>query len=419
MKKQVLVRGLMIILVVSGVMISFGAGMVAGVGVRPVHAEDTPGEFGVFWEVWSHVVDDFVDRERVDFSAMTYGAIRGMLATLGDENHTTFFTPEEAKQQESSLEGEFEGIGAFVGMEEGVFRIIAPIHGSPAEEAGLKAGDAVLAVDGDAVGGKEEWEIISLIRGPAGTEVTLTILHPEAEEPVDVRITRGRIEVDSVLWSPVPGTDIVYLQIAQFAEDTTSELMKALEEINTHQPGFAGMILDLRNNPGGYLMVAQSVASQFLPEGATILYERDAQGELSEYLSMGSGLAREIPMIVLINEGTASAGEILAGALQQNGRARLVGETTLGTGTVLRPYQLSDGSVLRLGVTNWLTPDQSLLKDQGVSPDVPIALDPETPMLDSFGLEEMQASGTQEIADSQFKSALLLLRLQLRTASRS
>jgi carboxyl-terminal processing protease len=301
-------------------------------------------------------------------------------------------------------------------MEEGVFRILAPIHGSPAEEAGLLAGDIVLKVNGEEVIGKEEWEIISLIRGPAGTDVTLTIMHPESDEAEEITITRGRIQVDSVLWAPIPGTNLAYLQIAQFAEDTAGELRTALQEINAHAPAFDGLILDLRNNPGGYLMVAQSVASQFLPEGEIILYERDADGNLTEYRSMGEGLAREIPMIALINPGTASAGEILAGALQQNGRARLVGETTLGTGTVLRPYQLSDGSVLRLGVTNWLTPDQSLLKDQGVSPDVPIALDPATPMLDSFALEEMDAEALRAVEDPQFKSALLLLRLQLMNA---
>lgn len=411
-------RFLWVTIVVVGLLLSFGGGMLAGAGIQPVRAQEDPGEFSVFWEVWNHVNDDFVDRDKVDFTEMTYGAIRGMLATLGDDNHTVFFTPEEAEQQASSLQGEFEGIGAYVGMEEGVFRILAPIHGSPAEAAGLLAGDILLKVDGDEIMGKEEWEIISLIRGPAGTDVTLTIMHPESDEAEDITITRGRIQVDSVTWAPIPGTDLAYLQISQFAEDTAGELRTALQEINAHTPAFQGIVLDLRNNPGGYLMVAQSVASQFLPEGDIILYERDADGNLTEYRSMGEGLAREIPMIALINPGTASAGEILAGALQQNGRAKLVGETTLGTGTVLRPYQLSDGSVLRLGVTNWLTPDKSLLKDQGVSPDVPITLDPAIPMLDSFALEEMDANELRAVEDPQFKSALLLLRLQLMNAQK-
>lgn len=167
-----------------------------------MHPEDA-GDFGVFWEVWNHVTDDFVDRDKVDFTKMTYGAIRGMLARSRRKSYN-LFTPEEAKQQASSLEGSFEGIGAYVGMEEGVFRIIAPIHGSPAEAAGLLAGDIVQKVDGEAIPGMEEWQVISKIRGPAGSTVLLTVLHPEAEEAVDLEFQRGTINVDSVLWAPIP-----------------------------------------------------------------------------------------------------------------------------------------------------------------------------------------------------------------------
>jgi carboxyl-terminal processing protease len=401
------------LLVIAGMLAAFVVGVAAGGFVSPVRAADAPDGFDVFWEVWNHVSEDFVDRDRVDFADMTYGAIRGMLATLGDENHTTFFTPEEARQQESSLEGSFEGIGAYVGSEDGVFRIIAPIHGSPAEAAGLLAGDVVLMVDGEVVSGMEEWEIISKIRGPAGSSVTLTVLHPEAEEPVEVEIQRGTINIDSVLWAPIPGTELAYLQISQFAEDTDKELIKALDEINAQSPAFKGVVLDLRNNPGGYLHQAINVASQFLPEDSVVLYERNAKGELDKHVAKSGGRLLDMPMITMINEGTASAGEILAGALQQNGRSRLVGQTTLGTGTVLRPYELSDGSVLRLGVTNWLTPNEELLKDKGVTPDTEVKLDPETPMLDSFDLEQMTADDMKNIADTQFKSALLQLKLQL------
>lgn len=406
-------RALWFIAVVGAVLLIFGGGMVAGANIQTVRAEDRPAEFDVFWEAWSHVVDDFVDREKVDFTAMTYGAIRGMLATLGDENHTTFFTPEEAEQQASSLEGEFEGIGAYVGLEEGVFRILAPIHGSPAEAAGLLAGDVVVKVDGESIEGLPEWEIISRIRGPAGTEVVLSVIHPETTEAVEIAVTRDKIEIDSVLWTAIPGTDIAYLQIAQFADDTDRELEKALDEINAHEPAFAGIVLDLRNNPGGYLNVAINAASQFLAEDQVILFERDAQGNLEAHKVRGEGRAREIPMIAMINPGTASAGEILAGALQQNGRARLVGETTLGTGTVLRPYTLSDGSVLRLGITNWLTPDQELLKDKGVAPDVVMEMTPETKMVDNTVLAEMTPEEVRDVADPQFRSALFLLRRQL------
>jgi carboxyl-terminal processing protease len=410
-----LTRLALVSLVLLGLAGVFSFGMV--VGAAPARASEEPGEFDVFWQAWNLVVENFVDRDKVDFKAMTYGAIRGMLETLDDNNHTSFFTPEEAEQQESALEGSFEGIGAYVGMENDVFRIIAPIHGSPAEAAGVLAGDIVFKVDNVEIAGLEEWEVISRIRGPAGTSVTLNVLHPESEEPVDITVERGKIEQESVLWSAIPGTEIAYLQISQFAEDTDKELKAALEAINASETPFQGILLDLRNNPGGYLHQAIYTGSQFLPEDSVILLERDAQGETVTHVSQGDGLAREIPMVVMVNPGTASAGEIVAGALQQNDRAILVGETTLGTGTVLRPYTLSDGSVLRLGVTNWLTPDEELLKDKGVVPDSAVKLDPKIPMLDTFGLDEMRTEGITEIEDTQFKSALLQLRLQLLNAA--
>lgn len=400
----------LVALMVVAMCASYGAGIFTGTGVKSVRAADEPTEFGVFWEAWDAVVDAFVDREKVDFTQMTYGAIRGMLATLGDENHTVFFTPEQAEQQESAMQGSFEGIGAYVGTENGAFIIVTPMHGSPAEAAGIVAGDTVLAVNGEEITGKAQWEVISLIRGPAGTTVTLTILHPNEEEPIDIEVTRGNIEIESVLWSAIPGTNLVYLQINQFAEDTAEEVHAALQEIRAERPAFKGMVLDLRNNPGGYVKVLQQVASEFLPEDSVVMYERDADGELKTWTTTGNGLAREIALVALINPGTASAGEILAGSLQQNERAVLVGEATRGTGTVLLPYTLSDGSVLRLGVTNWLTPDQTLLKDKGVTPDHEVAIDAETAMTTAYTLEELDAAGVRAIEDPQFNTALNLLK---------
>ena len=223
---QRFVRGAVLTLLIGA---TFGAGMVVGGASRSVWAAERPPQFAVFWEVWDLVEAYFVDRGAIDPARMTYGAIQGMLATLGDENHTAFFSPEEATQQEAALEGSFEGIGAYVEQAEELFRIIAPIRGSPAEKAGILAGDIVLRVDGKPVKGLPEWEIISRIRGPAGTTVVLTVLHPDSEEPVDISIVRGQIEVDSVTWARIPQTKLVYLQIAQFAEDTGSELQRALE----------------------------------------------------------------------------------------------------------------------------------------------------------------------------------------------
>lgn len=393
----------------------FLAGTATGFMARPALAADHPPQFDVFWEVWDLVDEYFVDQDNIDPMRMTYGAINGMLATLGDDNHTIFFSPEEAKQQESQLEGSFEGIGAFVEGHETGFRIVAPIHGSPAEEAGILAGDIVLKVDGEDIGGIPEWEIISRIRGPAGTSVVLTVLHPNETEPTDITVVRGKIDVESVTWARIPETNYIYLQISQFASDTGDELQKSLEAIDAKVAAgeaIDGVVLDLRNNPGGYLQEALRVNTQFLDAGKVILHERDAEGEIRTYRSVGNGLARTYPMIVLINQGTASAGEITAGALKENGRAKLIGQPTLGTGTVLQPFNLSDGSVLRLGVTNWLTPEKNLIKGEGVQPDSVVEQDPAVPMVDSYTLEE--AKSLRDVlgaGDKQFNLALLQLRL--------
>jgi carboxyl-terminal processing protease len=390
--------------------LSFVAGNFTGIMVQPALAQRaTPAEFAVFWEAWDLVVEHFVDRDQVDFTAMTYGAIHGMLNTLGDENHTVFFAPDEAQQQASALEGSFEGIGAYVGQEEGQFVIVSPIRGSPADKAGIVAGDVVVAVNDTEITGMAEWEVISLIRGPAGSTVKLRILREDKNEPVEMSIKRGWIDIESVLWARIPGTNFAHLQITQFASDTSRELRSALQEILADRAGgrpVSGIMLDLRNNPGGYLQEALRVASQFLPEGDIILHEQDAKGQLTTYRVEGNGLAREIQLVVIVNQGSASASEIVAGALQENGRAKIVGMPTVGTGTVLRPFSLSDGSVLRLGVTNWLTPKQELIKGQGVQPDLVIEQENTIQLMDSIQLSEINAGEVRTHPDLQFQAAL-------------
>lgn len=390
---------------------AFAAGLLTGSGASTANAADEPSQFDVFWEVWDLVDRYFVDQDKIDPTRMTYGAIQGMLDTLGDENHTIFFSPEAADQQADAMQGSFEGIGAYVEEFEGAVRIVAPIHGSPAEEAGVLAGDVILAVDGEDVTGLPQWEVVSKIRGPADTVVVLTVLHPEADEPTDISITRGKIDVESVTWRRIPGTDFAYLQIAQFADDTGSELQRVLEDINAEETPVQGILLDLRNNPGGYLAEALRVNSEFLPRGEVILHERNAEGAIKTWESVGEGLAREIPMVVLINEGTASAGEITAGALQENGRARLIGQPTLGTGTVLQSFELSDGSVVRLGVTNWLTPNKNLIKGEGIKPDISLEQAADVTMVDSYRLEDTTLDDVLSMGDKQFNLGLLNLRL--------
>jgi carboxyl-terminal processing protease len=402
-------RVLSVLVLTVTLFVTFTAGTVTGYVARPALAAEQPTEFGVFWEAWDVVVAHFVDRDAVDFRRMTYGAIQGMLDSLGDQGHTSFFSPEVARQESSALEGSFEGIGAYVDAEGDEVKIIAPIRGSPAEAAGLLAGDIVLQVDGVEVTGMPQWDVIARVRGPAGSTVTLTVLHPGESEPVEIEIVRARINVDSVAWARVPESDIAYIQISQFAADTGDELRSALQEIHAAERPITGIVLDLRNNPGGLLNQALRVGSQFLPEGSIILNERNAEGRVSNYKAIGRGLGRELPMVVLINEGSASASEIVSGALQDHERARLVGMTTVGTGTVLVPFTLSDGSMIRLGVTNWLTPDMRLIKNQGIEPDVMVKQEPDVTKVDAYTLQDAAGRDDLPQEDLQFASALMLL----------
>jgi len=386
-----------------------GSFLAGGVTVSSLDAAENPPEFKVFWEAWDLVVAHFVDRDKVDFTAMTYGAIEGMLAVLGDEGHTTFLPPLAVEQHESSLEGEFEGIGAYVSLENGNITIVAPIDGSPAEKSGILPGDVIVAVDGENVEGRTLNQVIGLIRGPADSEVVLSIRHADADEAVDIMVVRGRIELESVNWTMIPGTELAYVQITQFAAKTGQELEDALREINaqalTGQP-VVGLVLDLRNNPGGFLREAIRVGSQFLPRGEIILQEKDSSGKVDSYRSRGWGYGRELPIVVLINEGTASAGEIIAGALKENGRAVLIGETTFGTGTVLNQFNLSDGSAILLGVTNWLTPKGNLIKGQGVTPDVDVELPAGILQLNARRLSEVDPAELSQMEDVQLREAI-------------
>ncbi|MBX3052265.1 MAG: S41 family peptidase [Caldilineaceae bacterium] len=389
-----------------------GSFVLGGMNSSTLSAAENPAEFKVFWETWDLVVAHFVDQDKVDFTAMTYGAIEGMLAVLGDEGHTTFLPPEALAQHESSLEGEFEGIGAYVSLENGEITIVSPIDGSPAEKAGVLPGDVIVAVDGENVEGRSLNEVIGLIRGPADSEVVLLLRHAKTSELSEVAIVRGRIELESVNWTMIPGTDLAYVQITQFAAKTGQELEDALKEIEQQtqsgQP-VTGLVLDLRNNPGGYLREAISVGSQFLPRGEIILQEKDASGSVDSFRSRGWGYGRELPVVVLINEGTASAGEIIAGALKENERATLVGETTFGTGTVLNQFNLSDGSAILLGVTNWLTPKGNLIKGQGIAPDVTVELPVGVVQLNARRLSEVEPGALSGIEDRQLREAINLL----------
>jgi carboxyl-terminal processing protease len=367
---------------------------------------DTESGFQLMREAWDHIQESYVDRPAVDDQRLAYGAISGMVDALGDTGHSRFLSPEMVQEQHDFTSGEFEGIGAYVEMKDGRLVIVAPMDGTPAQQANLRPGDVVLQVDGETVAGLPIDQVIGRILGPAGTQVTLNILTPDSGQTRDVTLIRARITLHNVVWQQVPGTTVAHLRIVAFSKGVTDDLKRALAEIQ--QQGLTGMVLDLRSNPGGLLDEAIGVASQFLASG-NVLLEQDAQGNVTPLPVKDGGLALDTPLIVLVNQGTASAAEIVSGALQDAGRARLVGETTFGTGTVLNEFSLSDGSALLLATEEWLTPNGRLIWHQGINPDevvtLPVGTAPLLPEAESgMTPEQIQSSG-----DAQLLRALELL----------
>jgi carboxyl-terminal processing protease len=339
----------------------------------PIAADQAPAQapadldelFAPFWEVWELVKTQYVDQP-VDQQAMMRGAIRGMLEALGDD-HTSYMDPDEYKQANMQMEGDYEGIGAWVDTTGEFLVIISPMPDSPAEKAGLKPGDTIIAVDGEDMTGVDGNLVLRRILGPAGTDVTLTVQREEEEDPFDVTITRARIIVPSVT-SEMLENDIAYVQLLTFGDETTADLKDDLEELMAQNP--KGMILDLRNNGGGYLQTAIEVVSQFIPSGV-VMYEEYGDGTRQTFEALPRGLATEIPLVVLVNEGTASASEITAGAIQDLERGTLVGVTTFGKGSVQNwiPLKNDEGAV-RVTIARWLTPNERQIHDVGLEPDV-------------------------------------------------
>ncbi len=354
--------------------LSFLAGY--GAAQRPVAAaiaspqvpptSDIDERFKVFWEAWGWVEREYYGRDGVDATRMTHGAIRGMLQSLGDP-HTYFLDAKERAVSESRLQGGFEGIGVTVEMtSEGRMRVVAPQEGSPGEKAGVHPGDIVTHVDGRPIGGLSLVDAVSLIRGPAGTTVTLTVERAGAPEPLAISVTRAAIKEETVR-ATMRDRQVAYVRISQFGSQTSRELSDGLRRLLEQDP--RGLILDLRANPGGYLTAAVDVASQFLRDGV-VLYQVSASGQRQEFRVKSGGLATSVKMVVLVDRGTASASEIVAGALQDHHRAQLVGEKTFGKGSMQSVRELSDGSSVHVTIAHWLTPSERPINNNGLSPDV-------------------------------------------------
>jgi carboxyl-terminal processing protease len=333
--------------------------------------EEDRDSLALYAQALDIVRDDYVDQEAVDPEKQTYAAIEGMLDSLGDEGHTRFLTPEEREQNHEGLSGTYVGIGVQLEDKEDEVLVAAPIEGSPAEEAGIESGDVVVAVDGESVRGEDISEVVQKVKGPEGSQVRLTVLRDGEERVFDLE--RAVIEVPVVSWAQIPDTDVALVRLASFTNDSAKEVRGAFQEAQA--AGARRFILDLRDNPGGRLDQAVEIAGDFLRTGSVVYIRQEASGE-REKIEVEDGAERiEAPLAVLVNEGSASSSEILAGALRDNDRAKVIGETTFGTGTVLSEYTLKDGSAILLGVAEWLTPDGDFIRETGIVPDVKVTLD--------------------------------------------
>ena len=353
-----------------------------------------PTELTAVWDAWVAVF------ERAEAQGTTHdppklaqAAIRGLIEALDDE-HTTYVSPDRFAIEAQAFDGRYEGIGSEVYNRGGVF-LLSPMPNSPAEEAGIRAGDALVTVEGESVEGWTIHRLVSVVRGPAGTPITLGIRHLGSTEVVEIVVTRGRISLESASWTMLQD-DIAYLRLRFFYENSDEAMEQLLREIQGQ--GVRGVVLDLRNNPGGLLSTSANVSALFLEEGL-VVYEQGTSTERSDWTVKKDGLAHDMPIVVLVNQFSASGSEILAGALQDHDRAPLVGVRTFGKGSVNRLKALSDGGGLYYTSERWYTPNGRLIEQEGLEPDVVV------PGPVEFG-------GNQ--ADPQLDRAVDLLRAQIR-----
>lgn len=359
-------------------------------------------DFSLFWNVWNKLESDYYDKTKLDPMKMLNGAIAGLTSSLGDP-YTMYLPPVQNTNFKDGLAGQFSGIGAELGTKDKQIIVIAPLAGSPAEKAGIKAGDFILKVNNESTA---DWTLpatVEKIRGPKGTSVILAILHKDSEKPLDVKIVRDTITVKSVVgWvkavSDIGGINVskdlnskvAYIRLSQFGDSTNVDWTSVVNDINLKMQvdkTIKGLIVDLRNNPGGYLTDAVYISSEFLKQGAPVVLQ-EALGEKTTLSVTRRGLMYEVPITVLINRGSASASEIVSGALRDNkingkSRAILIGETSFGKGTIQQADDLGNGAGLHVTVAKWLTPNSTWVHGSGLKPDIEVKLDEKDPSHDS------------------------------------
>jgi carboxyl-terminal processing protease len=387
-----------ILLIVILVVVSFSSGYTTGykgftaslkefpkVAIdRGVPQEKDELNFDLFWQVWDTLQLKYFDSTKLIPSEMVYGAIRGMVAAVGDP-YTSFIPPREYKVVQEDLNGSFEGVGIQIGYKGTQLAVIAPLPNSPAEEAGIKAGDLIIGIKDDRKGidrgtvGINLTEAVQIIRGPANTPVTLTLLREGEEDLIVTEVVRKSIDVPSVTLSyEGDNGSVAHIKVLKFSGETIAEWEKFVPEILS-KPNLKGIIVDVRNNPGGYLQGAIDLASDFLETGEVmVIEEMGGSKEESEYRVEKLGRFRKIKMAVLVNEGSASASEIFAGAIKDNKRGDIVGSVTFGKGTIQEPQEVEGGAGLHITIARWLTPNGTWVNDGGLKPDVEIEDNEET-----------------------------------------
>lgn len=352
-----------------------------------VSSSESSVDFSQFWEVWNRLESFYVDPEKLDAKKMVYGAIQGMTSALGDP-YTIYLPPEEQKRSVEDLQGAFDGVGIQLGYKNQTLAVIAPLKGHSAEKAGVQAGDFILRIKDEKKNVDKETtgislpEAVNLIRGPKGTYVKLTFLR-EGGKPEEKELMRDTIVVPSVELKYVEknGKHIAHIVLSRFGERTDGEWKKTVDDILTQKKKVAGVIVDVRNNPGGYLQGAIDIASEFIPNGPIVTQQ--GRVEKQTYTVSRRGRLTEMPVIVLANKGSASASEIVAGALRDRREAKVVGENTFGKGTVQDAQNdLPDGAGLHITIAKWLLPSGNWIHEKGLSPDIEIVDDQNTPDVD-------------------------------------
>lgn len=335
--------------------------------LKPKEREEV--NFALFWQVWERLENEYLDSTKIDEAEMVYGAIRGMTAALGDP-YTAFLSPEDNQDSKEDLAGQFEGVGIQLGFREGVLAVVAPLKGTPAEKAGVQAGDLITKIDERDTQGISLPESVELIRGEKGTQVTLGLVREG--EYLEIEIIRGTIKVKSVEleWKD----EVAYVRLSRFGDETKKEWDEVVGEIVRHQPGVEKMVLDLRNNPGGYVDGAVYLASEFLEEGDLVVTQQEKWSK-SDLRTKRVGKLQGIKMVILLNQGSASSSEILAGALKDQGQAVLVGEKSFGKGTVQEVIDFRGGSGLHVTTARWLLPSGKWIHENGIEVDHEVEFD--------------------------------------------